>query len=100
MAHKSTKRVLQLVEPPEKTKGDRSHSKETGHQHSERHSQSQSPPTMYSADPSVHGNEQIELVQQFENVNIGDSQPQLQAEEQAVEQIRWGTYYHPLSTVY
>ncbi len=115
-----TKTVLQLVEPPEKSKGDRSssghyhphqHHQQQHHQHQQYEQHSQSPPS-YSTDHS-HGHGHVEhapeLVQQFEGISLvssSESSPQptthlLQPiEEQTVaEQIRWDLYFHSLFSI-
>jgi len=82
-APKRTKTVLQLVEPPEKSKGERSGGqfRELVHQqHDGPHSQSQSqsPPIVaYQPDTNVHGHvEPSELAEQFEKVSIAEMELQ------------------------
>jgi hypothetical protein len=83
IAPKRTKTVLQLVEPPEKAKSDRPHHFKDLVNQEHHSSQSQSPPAYAAvADLNIHGHvEQSDLVQQFENVSIVESHPQLQPEE-------------------
>lgn len=89
-----TKSVLQLVEPPEKTKGERSgsaHLRDSSHQYDQHSEHSQSPPVSSSyapPDSNVHGHvEAADLVQQFEGVSLTELQAPLE-EGHTVEQMR------------